>query len=466
MFINGEWVLRDDLKVINPYTLETIGKITSLSRKETKEAIKIAEEHKPVMKNLSPSTKYSILMNIASEIKKNKEKLAKIISVDAGKPIRQSIIEVDRTIGTFKFAAFYAKELRGETIPLENGIILTKREPVGLIGAITPFNFPLNLVAHKVAPAIATGNSLVLHPSAKAPMAAIELTKIIEKVLKSKNVPLGVFNLLTGMGDIVGDEIVKNDKINMVSFTGSVEVGESITKNAGFKKITLELGGNNPMIVLKDGDIKKAVKSCVRGKFLNSGQVCISVGRVLVEDEVADEFIKGVIEETKKLKVGNPLDRETDIGALITPESAERVENLINQSVEEGGKILYGGKREKSVVYPTIMDVNHDNILSKIEIFAPVLPIIRIKDMDEALHYANNTKYGLHAGVFTNDINKAFKLADELEYGGVLINNSPTFRRDNMPFGGIKRSGMGREGVKYAVEEMSEIKTIIINNIQ
>ncbi len=465
MFINGEWILRNDLEVINPYTLEIIGNIPSLSRKEVREAINIGEEHKSVMKNLSPSTKYNILLKIASEIQKNKEKLAKIISLDAGKPIKQSIIEVDRSIGTFRFAAFYAKELRGETIQLENGLILTKREPVGLIGAISPFNFPLNLVSHKVAPAIATGNSLVLHPSSKAPMVAIELTKIIEKVLKSKNVPLGVFNLLTGKGEVVGDEIVKNDKINMVSFTGSVEVGESITKNAGFKKITLELGGNNPMIVLKDADIKKAIKSCVKGKFLNSGQVCISVGRVLVEDEIADKFIKGVIDETKKLKVGNPLDRETDIGALITPESAERVENLITQSINEGGKILYGGKRKKSIVYPTVMEVSNDNILSKIEVFAPVLPIIRVKNMDEALTYANDTKYGLHAGVFTNNINKAFKLANELEYGGVMINNSPTFRRDNMPFGGIKRSGIGREGVKYTIEEMSEIKTIVINNI-
>ncbi len=466
MFVNGEWILRKDLEVINPYTLEIIGYIPSLSRNETKEAIKIAEEHKPVMKNLSPTTKYGILMNIASEIAKNKEKLAKIISMDAGKPLRQSIIEVDRTIGTFRFAAFYAREIRGETLEFENGIILTKREPVGLIGAISPFNFPLNLVAHKVAPAIAMGNSLVLHPSSKAPLVAVELAKIIEKVLNDKNVPLGVFNLLTGRGDVVGDEIVKNDRVNMISFTGSVEVGESITKNAGFKKIALELGGNNPMIVLNDANVKEAIQSCVKGKFLNSGQVCISVGRVFVEEGIADKFIKGVIEETKKLKVGNPLDEKTDVGALITPESAEKVENLMNQSIEEGGELLYGGNREKSIIYPTVMKISPNNILSKIEIFAPVLPIIVVDSMDEALYYANNSKYGLHAGVFTNNINNAFKLANELEYGGVMINNSPTFRRDNMPFGGVKKSGMGREGVKYTIEEMSEIKTIVINNIR
>jgi len=466
MFINGEWIFRNDLEVFNPYNLEVIGYIPSLSRKEVKEAISIAQEHKDTMKELSPSQRYSILMNIAREIQRRKEELAKIISLDAGKPIRQSVIEVDRSIGVFKLAAFYAKEMRGETIPLEDGIILTKREPVGLIGAITPFNFPLNLVAHKVAPAIATGNVVVLHPSSKAPMVAIELTKIIESILKRKNIPLGVFHLLTGRGDIVGDEIVRNEKVNMVSFTGSVEVGESITRNAGFKKITLELGGNNPTIVLRDADIEMAAKSTVKGKFLNAGQVCISVGKVLVEEEVADRFIERVVEETKKLKVGNPLIRETDVGPLITPESAERVESLIKQGLEEGGKLLYGGKREESIVYPTVMEVDADNILCEVEVFGPVLPIVRVENIEEAIEISNNTIYGLHAGIFTKDINKAFKIADKLEYGGVVINNSPTFRVDNMPFGGIKKSGLGREGVKYAVEEMTEIKTIIIKNIR
>ncbi|MDK2789698.1 MAG: lactaldehyde dehydrogenase [Methanothermococcus sp.] len=463
MFINGEWVIREDLEVFNPYTYETIGKITSLSRDEVKYAIEVANEHKEFMKNLSPSKRYNLLMNIAKEISENKEKFARTISLDVGKPIKQSIIEVDRTLTTFRLSAFYAKELRGETIPFEEGIILTKREPVGVVGAITPFNFPLNLITHKVGPAFATGNSIVLHPSSKAPMAAIELTKVIEKVLKKMKIPLGVFNLTTGEGPVVGDEISKNEKINMVSFTGSVEVGELITKNAGIKKVSLELGGNNPMIVLKDSNIEEAAKAAVKSKFLNAGQVCISVGKVLVEEEIADQFIDQVIAETKKLNVGNPLDRTTDVGPLITLESAERVENLINQSIEEGGKLLFGGERNNSIIYPTVMEVNEDNILSKVEVFGPVLPIIKVKDENEAIEIANNTEYGLQAGVFTNDINRALKLADSLEYGGVMINNSPTFRRDNMPFGGIKKSGLGREGIKYAVEEMTEIKTIVFN---
>lgn len=274
---------------------------------------------------------------------------------------------------------------------------------------------------------------------------------------------MGVFNLLTGEGHIVGDEIVKNNKINKLSFTGSVEVGESITKKAGFKKITLELGGNNPMIILKDANINKAVESCMSGKFLNSGQVCISVGRVLIEQEVADEFINKIVEKVKKLKIGNPLDEDTNISSLISLDSAERVEKLINKSIGQGGKLICGGKRENSIIYPTILEITADNILANIEIFAPVLPIIRVNDMNEALNQANNSNYGLHSGVFTQDINKALYFADNLEYGGVLINNSPTFRIDNMPFGGIKHSGLGREGIKYAIDEMSEIKTIIVN---
>jgi lactaldehyde dehydrogenase len=462
MFINGKWIKRDELEVINPYSLEVIDRITSGSGEETKYAIEVANEHKEVMKNLSPTKRYNLLFKIAEEIKKNKRELAKIISLDAGKPIRQSIIEVDRTITTFKLSAFYARELRGETIPSER-LIFTKREPVGVVGAITPFNFPLNLVAHKVGPAFAGGNTVVLHPSSKAPLIAIELAKIIERVLKSMDIPLGVFNLVTGRGDVVGDEIVRNEKVNMISFTGSVEVGESIAKNAGMKKITLELGGSNPLIILKDCDLDKAVNATVKSSYLNAGQVCISVGRVIVEEGVADEFIKGVVEKSKSLKVGNPLDEKTDVGPLITLESAKRVENLVSQSVEEGGRVLCGGKREKTLYYPTVVEIDEDNILAKVEIFGPVTPIIRVEGLDEAIEIANNTKYGLHAGVFTNDINKALMIADALEVGGVMINDSPTFRQDNMPFGGIKKSGLGREGVKYAVEEMTEIKTIVIN---
>jgi len=465
MFIDGKWILREDIGVLNPYTLETIEKITALDREETKHAIEVAEENKEIMKNLSPSKRYSILMKIAEHVSSKKDLFAHTISVDVGKPIKQSRIELDRTLTAFRLSAFYAKELRGETIQSENEFIFTKKEPVGVVGAITPFNFPLNLITHKIGPAIATGNTVVLHPSSKAPITAIYLTKVIEHVLKKMDIKRGVFNLTTGNGEIVGDEIAKNEKINLVSFTGSVEVGESISKNAYMKKVTLELGGNNPMIVLKDSDIDMAAKAAVKSKFLNAGQVCISVGKVIVEEEILETFTKKVIDETKKLILGNPVDEKTDLGPLISLESASRVENLIKESINEGGELLIGGNRSNCMISPAVLNIDENNILAKVETFGPVLPIIKVKDSEEAVNIANNTKYGLQAGLFTNNINKAMKIASELEYGGVVINGSPTFRKDNMPFGGIKKSGLGREGIKYAVDEMCETKTVVINNV-
>ncbi len=462
MFIDGKWIDREDLEVINPYTLEVIKKIPALSREEVKEAIDIAEKYKDVMKNLSITKRYNILMNIAKQIKEKKEELAKILAIDAGKPIKQARVEVERCIGTFKSAAFYVKEFRNEVIPSDDKLIFTLRQPVGIVGAITPFNFPLNLSAHKIAPAIATGNVILHHPSPKAPLVCIELAKIIENALKKYKVPLGVYNLLTGNGEIVGDEIVVNEKVNMISFTGSVKVGELITKKAGFKKITLELGGVNPNIVLKDADLKKAVDSLIKGSFIYAGQICISVGMIIVDESISDKFIEMFVNKAKELNVGNPLDEKTDVGPLISLEHAEWVEEIVKKSIDEGGKLLLGGKREKAVFYPTILEVDKDNILCKTETFAPVIPIIRAKE-EEMIDIANSTEYGLHSAVFTKDINKAVYFAENLEYGGVMINDSSLFRQDNMPFGGIKKSGLGREGIKYAMEDMSEIKTVVIS---
>ncbi|WP_456375375.1 lactaldehyde dehydrogenase [Methanocaldococcus sp.] len=462
MFIDGKWIDREDLEVINPYTLKVIKKIPALSREEVKETIDNAEKYKDVMKNLSIAKRYNILMNIAKQIKEKKEELSKILAIDAGKPIKQARVEVERSIGTFKSAAFYVKEFRNEVIPSDDKLIFTLREPVGIVGAITPFNFPLNLSAHKIAPAIATGNVIVHHPSSKAPLVCIELAKIIENALKKYNVPLGVYNLLTGNGEIVGDEIVVNEKVNMISFTGSVKVGELITKKAGFKKIALELGGVNPNIVLKDADLKKAVNSLIKGSFIYAGQVCISVGMIIVDESISDKFIEMFVNKAKKLNVGNPLDEKTDLGPLISLEHAEWVEEIVKKSINEGGKLLLGGKREKAVFYPTILEVDKDNILCKTETFAPVIPIIRAKE-EEMIDIANSTEYGLHSAVFTKNINKALYFAENLKFGGVIINDSSLFRQDNMPFGGIKKSGLGREGVKYAMEEMSDIKTVVIS---
>ena len=462
MFIDGKWIDREDMNIINPYSLEVIKKIPALSREEVKEAVDTAEKYKETMKNLPIAKRYNILMNISKQIKERKEELAKILAIDAGKPIKQARVEVERAITTFKLAAFYVKEFRDEVIPSDDKLIFTRREPVGIVGAITPFNFPLNLSAHKIAPAIATGNVIVHHPSSKAPLVCIELAKIIENAFKKYNVPLGVYNLLTGAGEVVGDEIVVNEKVNMISFTGSSKVGEMITKKAGFKKISLELGGVNPNIVLEDADLNKAVNSLIKGSFIYAGQVCISVGMILVDESIADKFIEMFVNKAKNLNVGNPLDENTDVGPLISVEHAEWVEKIVEKAIDEGGKLLLGGKRDKALFYPTVLEVDKDSILCRTETFAPVIPIIRANE-EEMVDIANSTEYGLHSAVFTNNINKALKFAENLEFGGVVINDSSLFRQDNMPFGGVKKSGLGREGIKYAMEEMTNIKTIIIS---
>ncbi|ENN96591.1 aldehyde dehydrogenase [Methanocaldococcus villosus KIN24-T80] len=459
MLINGNWIEREDLEVINPYTLEVIRKIPALSRDEVREAIDIACSCKEDMKKLSITKRFNILMYIAKKIKEKKEELAKLLAIDAGKPIKQARVEVNRSIETFRSAAFYVKEFRNEVIPSDR-LIFTRREPIGLVGAITPFNFPLNLSAHKIAPAIAVGNSIVHHPSPKAPLVCIELAKIIYEAFKKYNAPLGGYNLLTGLGEVVGEEIVVNDKVDMISFTGSIKVGEMILEKAK-KKVCLELGGVNPNIVLADADIERAVDSLVKGSFIYSGQVCISVGKIIVDESIADKFIKLFLEKTKKLNVGDPLNEKTDLGPVISLEHAKWVEELINKAIEEGAELLLGGKRVKAVVYPTVLKVDNDNIICNTETFAPIAPIV-VANEEHMLDYANS-EYGLHAAVFTRDINKALYFAENLDYGGVIINDSSLYRQDNMPFGGIKKSGLGREGVRYAMEEMSYIKTVVIN---
>ncbi|WP_456419464.1 lactaldehyde dehydrogenase [Methanocaldococcus infernus] len=446
------------MDIYNPYTLKKIGEIREFSREEVREAVDKAYENKEKIKNLSVSKRYNILLRIANEIKKRKEEFAKLLAIDAGKPIRQARVEADRAIKTFRLSAFYTKELRGEVLEDDEKLIIAKREPIGLIGAITPYNFPLNLSAHKIGPALAVGNVVLHHPSPKAPLVCVELAKIIEESLKKYEVE--GYYLLTGYGDVVGDELVVNDKVNMISFTGSTKVGEQIIKKAGFKKVTLELGGVNPNFVLSDADIDRAVERLVKGSFLYAGQVCISVGVIYVDESIYDKFIKKFVERVKELKVGDPLKEETDVGPVISLEHANWVKELINKALEEGGNILVGGKVEKTLVYPTVIEVDKDNILCKTETFAPVVPVVKLSE-EEMLEL--NFEFGLHSGVFTRDINKALSFAQKLEFGGVVINDSSLYRNDSMPFGGVKKSGLGREGVRYSIEEMSYIKSIVIS---
>jgi len=430
-------------------------------------ALIAANRAKKTLNDLSSRKISESLYGIHEDLSKNSKSLAKLITLDCGKPIKDSIEEVNRSIQTILLSAEESKRVYGETIPMdacaggENVVGFTMRLPLGVVAAITPFNYPLNLAIHKVAPAIAAKNSIILKPSMKAPLAALKLAEIMDFYL-----PDGALNAVTGYGRTIGDEIVTSPIINKISFTGSVEIGEHISKQAGMKKLTLELGGNDPLIVLEDADIEKAVEAAVRGSYLNAGQVCIGVKRVILDDKIADEFIQKFVNETQKLVTGDPMDPKTDVGPLISKKAAIEVENRVNAAITDGAELLCGGKRKGTLYTPAILDNVDSNMkIVQYETFGPVAPIIRINGIDEAIKVANDTKYGLQAGIFTNNINNAMKAIKEIEAGGVIVNKQSTYRMDNMPFGGCKMSGLGKEGIKYAMEDMTKTKMVVINQL-
>jgi acyl-CoA reductase-like NAD-dependent aldehyde dehydrogenase len=348
--------------------------------------------------------------------------------------------------------------MTGEVIPMdaaiggENRIGLVRRQPLGVVGAITPFNFPLNLSLHKIAPAIAAGNTIVFKPAEKTPVSAYKLVKLFEEA----GLPKGVLNLVMGTGD-VGGALVTHEKVHIISFTGSLVVGKKIRETAGFKKVTLELGSNSPNIIFEDANLQKAVTGLVKGAFAFSGQVCISAQRIYVQKKIYDSFLEQYIKETKALKIGDPTVEETDIGPMITVKEAERA----NDAVEKGAKIEVGGDRKGAILSPTIMaHVDRTMKIVSEEVFAPIVSVIPFDHEDEAIRLANDSIYGLQAGVFTKDIDRALRVADQLEMGGVWINEISTYRQDNIPYGGVKQSGIGKEGVKYAIEDMTDLKFI------
>jgi lactaldehyde dehydrogenase len=317
------------------------------------------------------------------------------------------------------------------------------------------------LAAHKVGPAIASNNPVVLKPSSLTPLTALKMAGLFLEA----GLPPEMLHVVTGDHDEIGDELISNPLVKKITFTGSVPVGKSICEKIGMKRICMELGGNDPFIILEDANIEEAVSCAVTGAFGNNGQRCASIKRIIIEESVADHFTEYFVEKTKPLSVGNQMDPETDIGPLIIEKAAIKVEEAVNLSIADGAKLLYGGKRQETLFWPTVLDyVNPVSSIVVEETFGPVAPVIRVKSFDEAIHVANNTNYGLQAGVFTNSINKAMEAVRRLQVGTVMINNGPNFRAENLPFGGVKDSGLGREGVKYAIEEMTQMKTVIINN--
>ena len=466
LLINGEWGgSGTPLEVKNKYDGSLVGVLPTASHEDLNRAIDSAERAEDIMADLPAYKRSEILLRTSALLRERAEEIAKIIAAEAGKALKFARAEVDRAASTFTIAAEEAKRLHGETIPLdavpsgEGYFGFWTRRPVGVIAAISPFNFPLNLVAHKVAPALAAGNTLVLKPASTTPLAAVILCQILQEA----GLPAGVVNLVVGSGGTVGEWLITDERVDKVTFTGSPEIGRHILAVAGIKKVTLELGNTSPVVVAPDADLNFVAKRCALGAFYNSGQVCISVQRIYSQKQVYEPFTEKFVKATEAMVVGNPLDERVDVGPMIDSKEVDRIEGWVKEAQSSGAKILTGGKREGTVYYPTVLaNVEADMKVIAEETFAPVASVISSDDFESALKQANDSKFGLQVGVFTKDIDRVFKAVRRLNFGGVIINDTPSFRADHMPYGGNRQSGLGREGVKFAMEDMTNIQLVAI----
>ena len=466
LLIDGQWVDAGPLmEVKNKYDSKIVGILPTARKEDVAAAIDAAERAEDVMADMPAYKRAEILLKTAALLRERSDDLAKTIAAEAGKALKFARAEVDRAISTFTIAAEEAKRLHGETIPLdavpagEGYFGFWTRRPVGVIAAISPFNFPLNLVAHKVAPALASGNTLVLKPASTTPLAAVKLCQILQEA----GLPAGAINLVIGSGGTVGEWLVTDPRVDKVTFTGSPDVGRHILSVAGIKKVTLELGNTSPVVVAPDADLDFVAKRCAVGAYYNSGQVCISVQRIYSEKSVYEPFSEKFVKATEAMVVGDPLDERVDVGPMIDSKEVDRIEDWVKEAQTSGAKVLTGGKRDGTVYYPTVLaDVHEDMKVIAEEAFAPVASIISSDDFESALKQANDTKFGLQVGVFTNDVNRVFKAVRRLNFGGVIVNDTPNFRADHMPYGGNRQSGLGREGVKFAMEDMTNIQLIAI----
>lgn len=466
--INGNIVLTSKkYNVKNKSTHQVFATCSLAFENDIENAIESATKAFEVTKKLPAYRRKEILLKIASEIFRQKEELAQLISIETGKPIKLSRIEVDRAINTFQFAAEEVDKIFGEVLTLdvtaqsENRFGITKRFPIGPVLAITPFNFPINLAAHKIAPAIAAGNTIIFKPATSAMLTGTKLATIINEI---SEIP-GLINSINCSGSMI-ENFLDDERIKKISFTGSCEVGWRIKQLAKKQKVTLELGGNAGVMVDLDAELSFAIPRLVSGSFAHAGQICISVQRIFVHKEIFNEFLQKFVEETSKVKCGDPLDENVIVGPMITENDAKRIEEWVNEAQVEGAKILIGGKRKGEFYKPTVLtNTKPDMKVNALEAFAPIVTIEPVDSFEEGINQINKSRYGLQAGVFTNNLKNAIYAMDNLQVGGVMINDYPTFRVDNMPYGGMKDSGIGREGLKYAIEEMTELKLIVFNKL-
>ncbi|MGH7232606.1 MAG: aldehyde dehydrogenase family protein [Nitrospiraceae bacterium] len=451
--------------VTNPYTRQKVADVCQAGKQEAEEAVVTALQAFSQMRRLPSYARATALAKIAGSIADRLDELARTVTAEAGKPLSDARREVNRAIQTFTVAAEEAKRIPGEVIPLdltrgtETHLGVARRFPIGPVLGITPFNFPLNLVAHKVAPCLAVGNPIVLKPAPQTPLTALLLGEIV----LDAGLPDGALNVVP-CENTVAEQLVTDPRFKMLSFTGSAPVGWMLKAKCGNKRVALELGGNAGVIVEPDVDLDHAAHRCVAGGFVYAGQSCISVQRVFAHEAIYPSFLDKLLAHVAAVKVGDPMNEATVIGPLIDEAAARRVEEWIHEAVAMGARIRAGGKRSGSLVEATVLtEVTPDMKVSCREVFGPVMTVTPYTRFDEALQALNHSPFGLQAGIFTRDIDKVFRAYRELDVGAVLANEIPTFRADHMPYGGVKDSGLGREGVRYAIEEMTELKLLVLN---
>ncbi len=466
LWINGKWEdAEKSYSLKAPYSGEVIAQVAKASVEDVERAIEGAHQAFLAFKKTTAYERAEILYRVVEIMRGRKEEFARILAVEAGKPLSASLTEIDRTIATYQFSAEAAKQSMGETVPLDaapgtkDRIGYTKRVPMGVVSAITPFNFPFNLVAHKLGPAIAVGNAVVLKPATQTPQTSL----VMAEVFKEAGLPDGVLQIVTGSGGELSDVLVTHPLVKKVTFTGSGAVGLKIKEKVGLRKITLELGSNAAVIVEPSTPIDKIVSRCAAGAFGYAGQVCISLQRIYIHESIYEKFAEAFVEETKKLKIGDPLEPSTDVSAMINPKEVERIKEWVEEAKVQGAEVATGAEFTERALHPTVMvNVKPDMKVVCQETFAPIVSLVPYSTLDEAISLVNASDLGLNAGIYTNVLTDAMKAADEIEAGTVVINDIPTFRVDNMPYGGVKNSGYGREGIKYAIQEMTDLKFITI----
>jgi len=467
MHVGGQWVDKSEkIEVLNPFSGSVIDTIPRASQQDIETALKTAERGAEIMAKMTGYERYEIIHKVSEIMTERMEELAQTITSEEGKILAEATMEASRAAEIIALSAEEAKRLSGEVVPLEGGpgvkgkFGFTIRVPCGIVVGISPFNFPLHLVCHKIGPALASGNAIILKPATDTPLSAL---KLVELFLEAGTPPEAI-QCITGAGSEIGDALCSDNRVRKITFTGSREVGEHICHTAGLKRVTMELGSNSPLIIMPDADLEKVAKAAAASGYSNAGQVCISTQRILAHQKIYGDFLDAFKEQVEDISTGNPIEASTKMGPMIRENDAIRVNQWVEEAVNEGAELITGGGRDGQVHAPTLLsNVKPEMKISSDEVFGPVVGVTSVDNIDDAIVLANDTDYGLSAAIFTQNIDWAMKFAREVDSGNLMVNWGTQWRADLMPYGGLKSSGMGKEGPKYAVEEMTELKMVILH---